>query len=146
MKLFLDTNILIDKLSMRAPFADDVRQLCIAKLFGDVQLFVSTQSYLDAIYILRKHATRSELRQRCLRSLQFFETCDVEKAHLPSALKSDWPDVEDYIIAETAVEIGADYLITRDISGFKNSKVKALTPKSFIKLLEKEYGISYDAN
>lgn len=79
MKLFLDTNILIDKLSNRQPFVEDVKQLCVAKFFGDVELYVSVQSYLDALFALRKYATQADLRQRCIDSFKFFEVVDVEK-------------------------------------------------------------------
>ena len=143
MKLFLDTNILIDKLANRQPFVKDVKELCVAKFFGDVELYVSAQSYLDALFVLRKHATQVDLRQRCIDSFEFFEVVDVEKGNLLPALESEWPDVEDYVISKTALDIKADYLITRDVEGFENSQVPATTPKDFIKLLKDEYNVEY---
>lgn len=50
MKLFLDTNALIDLVARREPYVSDVGKLCIAAYFGDVQLWASTQSYADAYY------------------------------------------------------------------------------------------------
>ena len=143
MKLFLDTNILIDKLANRQPFVEEVKEICVAKYFGDVELFVSVQSYLDALFILRKHTTQVELRQRCIESFEFFEVVDVEISSLLFGLGSEWPDVEDYVISKSASDIGADYLITRDIRGFKDSQVRPITPKGFIKLLKDEYNVEY---
>ena len=143
MKLFLDTNILLDKLANRQPFVEDVKQLCVAKYFGDVELYVSVQSYLDALFVLRKYATQADLRQRCVDSFKFFEVVDVEKGNLLPALESGWPDVEDYMISKTASDMRADYLITRDVKGFENSQVPAITPKDFIKLLKDEYNVEY---
>lgn len=57
MKLFLDTNALIDLVARREPYVSDVGKLCIAAYFGDVQLWASTQSYADAYYVLRRAAS-----------------------------------------------------------------------------------------
>ena len=143
MKLFLDTNILIDKLANRQPFVDEVKQLCIAKYFGDVSLHVSTQSYLDTMFVLRKFAPEKELRRRAIASLNFFDVVDVEKQNLVPALQSDWSDVEDFMIAKTAEDNNANFLLTRDVQGFKNSKVKVMTPKDFLKFLKDEYSVEY---
>ena len=143
MKLFLDTNILIDKIAARKPYVEDIKTLCIAKYFGDIELYVSIQSYLDAIDVLRNYAPIDSLKKRCISSLKFFEVVDVDKTSLLPALESSWEDVEDFVIAKSASNVHADYLITRDASGFKNSSVKALTPRDFIELLHDEYGIEY---
>ncbi len=143
MKLFLDTNILIDKLANRQPFVEDVKELCVAKFFGDVELLVSVQSYLDALFVMRKYASQVALRQSCIESFKFFNVVDMEKANLLLGLESDWPDVEDFVIAKTAEDVGADFLITRDVEGFKDSKVQAMSPKSFIKILKDEYNVEY---
>lgn len=143
MKLFLDTNILIDKLANRQPFVEDVKELCVAKFFGDVELLVSVQSYLDALFVMHKYASQVALRQSCIESYKFFNVVDMEKANLLLGLESDWPDVEDFVIARTAEVVGADFLITRDVDGFKDSKVQAVSPKSFIKLLKDEYNVEY---
>lgn len=63
MKLFLDTNALIDLVARREPYVSDVGKLCIAAYFGDVQLWASTQSYADAYYVLRRAASESEVKK-----------------------------------------------------------------------------------
>ena len=62
MRLFLDTNVLIDYYARREPFYDDALKLRIAAFFGDVDLWVCTQSFVDAEYILRKAVPITELR------------------------------------------------------------------------------------
>ena len=145
MKLFLDTNVLIDKLANRQPFIEDVKQLCIAKYFGDVELYVSVQSYLDAMYVLKKFTSDEDLRSRAAATLNFFDVVDVEGRNLVPALRSSWPDIEDFMIAKTAENINADYLLTRDVQGFKNSSIKAMTPRDFIAFLKNEFGVEYGA-
>ena len=143
MKLFLDTNILIDKLANRQPFVEDVKELCVAKFFGDVELYVSVLSFLDALRVLKKYATLADLKQRCFDSLNFFEVVEIDQTSLLSALQSDCANVENYMISKSATNVGADYLITRDFEGFRESKVQAISPKNFIKLLKDEFNVEY---
>ena len=144
MRLFLDTNILIDKVARRMPHMEDVKILCAAKYCGDVELYISVQSYLDAIYILRNEMPAKELKMRCIDSLNLFEVVDTEKTSLLPALMCDWPDVEDFVIAQTAISVHAYFIITRDVKGFIDSSIKSLTPKEFINLLKTEYGVVYE--
>jgi len=44
------------------------------------------------------------------------------------------PDYEDALVAVCADRINADYIVTRNIKDFKNSSVKAITPKDFLQL------------
>ena len=44
MKILLDTNALIDLVAVRRPYVNDIKKLCIAAVFGDLQIWASTQS------------------------------------------------------------------------------------------------------
>ena len=143
MKLLLDTNAVIDHIAGREPFCHDMEQLCIASYFGDVELWVPVQSFLDGLYALRKYAPEDQLRQAFLASLEFFRPCGSRAEDLRPALESDWPDVEDCLIARAAQNIAADYLVTRDASGFAGSRVATVTPAEAVELLAQdgfEYG------
>ena len=144
MKLLLDTNVLIDFVAPREPFVQDIRRLCVASMFGDVQLWVSVQSYADAFYVLGKHAEPAAIRSALLESLELFNPCGLYAADLKPALLSDWPDVEDYLIAHAAKHLDADYFITRDRDVVEKSPVPAMSASEFVALLENEYGLVYE--
>ena len=143
MKLLADTNILIDRLVGRGPFSADVERLCIACYFGDISLWATVQSYLDALYVLRRHAAQAELRRACIACLDFFRPCGTRGADLLPALQSEWPDIEDFIIAKSAENLAADYLLMRGATGFAESKTPCITCAEALVLL-KEQGIDYD--
>ena len=144
MKLFLDTNALIDLVAQREPYASDVRKLCVAAFFGDVQLWVSTQSYADAYYVLSRSASQSEVKKALAATLEFFLAVGTSAADLKPALESDWDDVEDYLIAHSANRTGADFFVTRDRRLSKKCPVKALTAAEVLRYLEAEKGLAYD--
>lgn len=143
MRLFLDTNVLIDYYARREPFYDDALKLRIAAFFGDVDLWVCTQSFVDAEYILRKAVPITELRSMMAASLEFLNVAAPLADQLPDALASNWPDLEDCLIAHCARNARADFLVTRDTLGFANAPVPVLTPHGVVERLEGE-GISYD--
>lgn len=145
MKLLLDTNVLIDLLEPREPYASDVRKLCIAAEYGDVQLWSCVQSFADAYYVLtRRGATEDAVKKALLALLDFFTPCNTYASALRPALSSDWQDVEDYLIAYSSKSIGADLLITRDKEMSALSPVRAMTAHEFLKMMEEDHGLAYD--
>ena len=65
-------------------------------------------------------------------------------ADLEEGLTADWEDLEDFLIAKCAERIKADYILTRDKTGFIQSKIPVLEPKEFLLLLKDKYGCEYD--
>ena len=74
MKILLDTNALIDLVAVRGPYVNDIKKLCLAAVFGDLQIWASTQSYADAYYVLRKHAPAEEVKH-ALQQRWIFSWC-----------------------------------------------------------------------
>ena len=52
-------------------------------------------------------------------------------------------DFEDCIVDVCADKIKADYVLTRDCSGFASSKEAVLDPKGFFAMLERDRGLTY---
>lgn len=144
MKLLLDTNALIDLVTPRPPYDQAIRKLVIASVFGDVQLWVSTQSYADAYYVLRKHSPEKTVKEALATTLDFFLPCGTYPADLVGALESDWPELEDYLIAYSSKHIKADYLITRDRGMTGRSPIPAMDADAFLTYLEQEHGLVYE--
>lgn len=144
MKILLDTNALIDLVAPRAPYYKDIQKLCIAAVFGDLQIWVSTQSYADAFYVLQKEADTNAVKKALLATLDVFLICGTYANDLRAALESDWEDIEDYLIAYSTKHIPADHLITRDAELLECSPIPAMSARDFLALLEKEHGLVYD--
>lgn len=145
MRLFCDTNILIDYLAQRKPFFQDALKLRIAASYGDVELWACTQSFADAEYILRRAVPTSTLRNMMNECLSFLHVATPSEKALSAGLQSDWPDLEDFLIAQCAHEQGAHYLITRDVKGFAKSRIPVKTPHEFLQFAEKELCITYES-
>ena len=138
MKIFIDTNILIDFICKRQPFcqnAASVFDLCRNK---KIEGFISTQTVVDTFYITRKLLSTDYLRDFLLTLSEIVTFTGISKDNIISALKStDFKDFEDCAESECAVSSEADYIITRNVKDFEKSKIKAVTPEGFLELIEK---------
>lgn len=139
LKLFLDTNILIDLLADRKPFSNSA--YLIFKFAGENvwQLYTSSNSILTTYSILESRIKIKEANLAIEKILKRVEIQDLAKKELLQAIKSKTKDLEDASQIECANKIeNINYLITRDAKGFKNSIVKVLTPEELLLLFDKE--------
>ena len=143
MKLLLDTNVLLDYYLRREPYFGIVKDLFIAKMFDDVQLWGSSKSYTDIFYIAKKYVDAHELQQAFLSSFEEIDLCSIEAEDIKRAAELSWPDFEDCLISAAAEKIKADAIVTRDVDGFKASAIPAMTPAQVMDQL-KGQGLIYE--
>ena len=139
MKIFLDTNILIDWAEVREPFfenADNIFCLCNNK---NVDGVVSTLSIANLFYILRKKFNSNE-RENIYNFINgVFEITELDNTLLQKAVKDrKFKDFEDRLQLECALKKDCDYIITRNIKDFEKSEIKALTPDEFLNMIGKD--------
>lgn len=144
MKLLLDTNVLIDYFGRREPYFKDWLTLLVMQDFGDVELWVSAKSFADVFYIARKQIGSLRLQQMFSASLQFLRICSIGSLDIEEATTAAWDDFEDCLIDIAAKKVKADFIITRDLSGFSKAHIPALSVRQLIELFEKERGLSYE--
>ncbi len=131
--LFLDTNILIDLLADRKPFSNGAYLIFKEAKQNKWKLYTSSNSILTTYYILEKHLDQKEANKAIETILNRLEIQDLTKKELNLALKSEIVDLEDSSQIECANKIGkVDYIVTRDIKGFKNSIIPAINPDELI--------------
>lgn len=145
-KLLVDTNVLIDYLSMREPFYDEARLLMIVGRVGEFELWMTSSQVTDLIYILSDGGKQSLMpsvleRLRGLRT--FVEVFAVGGAEVDRMLASAWKDPEDALMFESALSLKADAIITRNAKDFESSLVRAMTAREFFNWLHDEKGVDY---
>lgn len=143
MKLFLDTNLLIDYYAAREPYRELFVKLQAMQLFGDAELWASAKSFTDVFFVCKKHIPAEFLQDAFMSSQEFLNVCSINQADILEAARRKWPDFEDCLVALAAEKVQADYLITRDENGFSQSKVKAIHPRELFETLS-EQGLYYE--
>ena len=144
MRVLLDTNVLIDYFAKREPYSEDAFRLRVMQEFGDIELWASIQSFSDIAYILRNVTNNKALQHAFIASLGFLHVCSLDQSDLEAACLDAWADLEDCLIEQCAKKLKAEFILTRDLSGFEKSRVVALTPQHFFTMVTQQYGLTYE--
>lgn len=133
MKILLDTNVIIDALLARKPFAECADAILRLAKRDDIRMFVSASSITDVYYIVRRQvADAISAWQKLNDLLQILDVAPVGGKEIHAAICDRWHDFEDAVQSECATSIGAKYIITRNAKDFCNSTVPAVTPQDFL--------------
>ena len=140
MKVFLDTNILLDYLLKRQPFYESVKkvfEMCLYTIDG----CVTPHSLIDVFYVLseRTDATTEFCRETIfkLRAV-LFVIPENDYRVLAATRNTDFSDFEDSMQNESSMIAGVDYIITRNKKDFEKSTVPDVTPEEFLMLVHVE--------
>ncbi len=134
MNVLIDTNILLDFIQHRENFSDSeiIIKLCAS---GDINGFMAAHSVPNMFYILRKNFTDEERREILLSLVELIPVASIDQTKIIAALnQKTFFDFEDCLQAECAKVAKADYIITRNVKDYEESKVKAVTAADFLKL------------
>ena len=135
MRLLIDANIILDVLQKREPHYEDsskVWKLCETDL-GEG--FVSALSFANLMYVMRRELSPDKIEEIMTSLSLIFEFEDMRAKDVKNAVGMKWEDFEDAVQAATAVRINADYIITRNVKDYRQSKIPALTPTEFLERL-----------
>ncbi|UCH97408.1 MAG: PIN domain-containing protein [Candidatus Aminicenantes bacterium] len=137
-KVTIDLNVLLDFLNKR----EDHRQaalivdLCVKKR---VKGYICAHEFTTLSYFLHKERGNIQRVRYALTSLlDIFTTIPVTEKILRDSLDSPINDFEDAVVEVSSMKKKVEYIITRDMSDFNSSRVKALTPSQFLQRFHKD--------
>ena len=134
MKVLIDTNILIDFILTREPYAFDAEKILFLCKSQKITGCVASHSIMNIFYILRKEYTPKERRTILLNLSKILEVIEIDGHKIENALKNEkFSDMEDCLQVECAISSKCDYIITRNTKDFKESNVSPIEPNEFLK-------------
>lgn len=137
MVLLVDTNIILDFLTMRQPYYDDAKNIIRMCAEERIEGYLAFHSLPNIFYILRKSHSEADRRKILKKICLVLKVTGASHERVCDALENDaFPDFEDCLQDECAQEISADYIVTRNIRDFQCSKVKAVTPQELFKIID----------
>lgn len=140
-RLFFDTNVLLDHLLDREPFADDAAELWSMAERREVVGCIAALSFNFVYYIVRHQADERAARRAIKGLRDVFEVVEVDHQIINQAIDAGtrgFGDFEDAIQHACAIRTGATYLVTRDPTGFKRSEVPVVSPEAYLASLSGE--------
>lgn len=134
MKLFLDTNVILDVLADREPFAEDSAAVLSAIERGEAEGFIAAHTVTTVFYLLHKELGLKRAKNALMDLLRLVSVLPVDHDRLLQALAMNWDDFEDAVQAACAAKIEADYLITRNDDDFSGADVPIRSPAEYLAL------------
>ena len=136
-KILIDTNVLLDYLLEREPFFEEAKKIILSCADGEIKGCIAAHSISNMFFILRKDYNAEERREVLLNLCKIFDIEGIDKLKLISGLENEsFLDFEDCLQMECAKSYKADYIVTRNISDYITSEVKAIMPKDYVRFLE----------
>ena len=137
MRVVIDTCVVLDYLQNRKPFFDDALNVAIGAANREFEGIITASSLTDICYIVHRYThSNIETRKIITMLMAVFELADTYAEDCINALHSQMTDYEDAVMSETAARIGADYIVTRNIKDYEQSKIQARMPADFLMMLD----------
>lgn len=134
-KILIDTNVLLDYLLEREPFFEDAKNVILLCIKGKIKRCIAAHSISNMFYILRKDYTTEERREILFNLCEIFDVEGIDKIKLLFGLVNDnFSDFEDCLQMECAKSYGAEYIVTRNVSDYSVSNIKAIKPSDYLGL------------
>ena len=145
MKVFLDTNILLETVFNRQhKFACD--QILLHGQKGDIDLFASYLTFANMAYILRRNKVPRNQIYQVERTMESQITVlPMDGGQLRTALRHEVKDFEDMLQYQCAKAAGCDYIITNDHRHYDFSDIPFFSSSAgFVLFLSVLFGFPYD--
>jgi len=133
MKVFIDTNLVLDVLARREPFFEDSKRVWELIEKGHVTGYLSATSLTDIFYILKKHLGQDKAYVSLGKLMLVFRAVSVSEADIRKALKLGLADFEDALQLICSRKLGVDYLITRNKQDYPVDADEIITPADFLR-------------
>ena len=134
-KVFLDTNVIIDALTLRDHDYQPSRHLWRYVLLKQIKGYICSKQITDLYYIFKKYfKNEGVIRQNIADIMNSFEVLPFFKGDILACLKTDMADFEDAVLCEVAKVNMIPIVVTNNVSHFGNSKMMVLTPDQFLKI------------
>lgn len=135
MKVLFDTNIILDVLMNRHPFADDGAELMAKVENGSLAGYLCATTITTIFYLIAKDLGAARAHAEMRKLMMLFEIAAINRQVLESALGKHFADFEDAVLHESAKYAGADVIVTRNPKDFKRAEMPVYTSAELVKIL-----------
>ena len=131
MKVFIDTNIVLDLLLQRRNFLINAEKIFSLAYKGKIILYFSAVSFVSVTYYLGKH-TNKDIKAVLEDLCKIVKILPFDKHIIEKSLYSNFKDIEDGYQYFTAKENGIPIIVTRNVKDFLVDDISVVTPEEFL--------------
>lgn len=132
MRVLVDTNVVLDVLLDRRPFAEAAAQIFALVEKSRIEGLLCATTVTTVDYLLRRSLAPARARETLQKLLDLFEIAPVNRPVLEQALRSEISDFEDAVLEQAGRLVAVDAIATRNLKDFENSTVTVFDPPELI--------------
>lgn len=129
--LFVDTDVVLDLLARRDPFHTAAATLFTMAETGRITLFVSSLTFSNLFYILRKQLSARTAHEVLRNFRQLVTVAALDDAIVEQALEAEFTDFEDALQYFTALSAGCTILITCNVRHYRKAAIRVVTAEVY---------------
>ncbi len=137
MRIYIDTNVIIDFLTERKPFYDNALMLFdrVAEE-DDLIAYTSVKSLSDIYYVIHRNVhDKTETDKLIVKLISLLHVADNTDIDLLKSFSCKTGDFEENLISQLSSRMMLDYIVTRNTKDFDPAFVKAITPRQCLDIL-----------
>lgn len=135
MKILFDTNVVLDVLLDREPFATVAADLFMRVERRSLDGMLCATTLTTVHYLASRVIGKEKAQEQLIKLMALFEVAPVNRIVLEMALQAGFSDFEDAVLHEAARHIGAQGIVTRDSAGFKKASLPVYSPEELVHAL-----------
>lgn len=135
LRVLVDLNVVIDVAQNRQPFYDESARTLDAIVRQEADGWLAAHSITTLFYLTTRLRNRETAAAIVTQLLDVFTVAAVDENVIRQALSWGWQDFEDAVQMAAAIQVHADYLVTRNPRDFPRGLLPVIQPAAFLALL-----------
>ena len=131
-RVFLDTNVILDLLAERTPFFDSIAKVATLADLKKIILMASPLSFTTIEYVLTKFEPSESVLNKLRKFKILCKVCEVNEEIIDKGLNSNFRDFEDAVQYFTAIQSNCNIIITRNGKDFKHATIPIMTAEEYL--------------
>ena len=133
-KVFVDTDVIVDHLTDRQPYANYSTLVFELHEQKRIQLYMSALSVNNIYYVSRRLIGEKKTLRLIDRLIDNIEVIGTTKTEIKNAFQTGFKDFEDSIQYSTAQTVkGIESIIRRNVKDYRKSKIAVFTPEVYVR-------------
>lgn len=132
LRVLIDTNVVLDLVLAREPWATEAKPIWDARDAGRLEAYLPASVLTDIYYVCRKQVGADRARAVVGECLRRFVILVVDRALFEAALRLFGPDFEDDVQIASAQASGVHLIVTRNVADFAHGPTPALVPADVV--------------
>lgn len=132
MKVFIDTNVFLDYILSRPAGCAEANEIFMLAANYDISLTLSDLTLANTRYVTRRDFSNALFYEVIDGIRDLFEIAPIGPQAVDRALMLKANDFEDALQYFSALQAGADCIVTRNVKDFPFAEIEVLAPADFL--------------